>query len=256
MKTIILAGGFGTRLSEYTDLIPKPMVRIGDRPIIWHIMEMFSNYGYKDFYVALGYKSAVVKEYFLKYHDISSDVTIDLKTGIVQKLHSDNVDWRVTLVDTGIETMTGGRVKRLQDYVGEEAFILTYGDGLANININELVNYHKSHKKMITMTAVRPNARFGELELSGDKVMSFKEKPQLHEGWINGGFFVINPEFFKLLSGDSEMLEREPMEKAVSMGEVRAFVHNDFWQCMDTKRDHQYLEDLMKSGSPPWKNEI
>lgn len=250
MKVILLAGGLGTRLNNFTDIVPKPMVKIGGRPIIWHIMKTYASFGYKDFYIALGYKSQIVKEYFLNYKLLNSDITIDLLTGTISSLSVENIDWKVTLIDTGEKTMTGGRVKRMQSFVDGESFMLTYGDGIANIDIDDLLSFHRSHGKMVTMTAVKPVARFGELELHKDRVIKFKEKPQLNDGWINGGYFVFEPEFFDLIDGDSMLLEREPIERAVNMGEVMAYTHNGFWQCMDTKRDHELLESLWAQGAP------
>ena len=250
MKVIILAGGFGTRLSEYTDVIPKPMVTIGGRPILWHVMKTYAHFGYKDFYLALGYKSEVIKEYFLHYHSLNADFTVDLSSGVVQSHQTDETDWRVTLVDTGRNTMTGGRIKRLRKFIDNEPFMLTYGDGVADIDIDSLVKFHKSHGKMVTLSAVRPAARFGDLEFNGDYVSSFQEKPQLHEGWINGGFFVCNPELFEMIDDDAQMLEREPLERVVNEGELMAFRHHGFWQCMDTKRDRDLLENLYSKGAP------
>ena len=228
MKVILLAGGFGTRLSEYTDTIPKPMVQIGEKPILWHIMNFYAQYRHKDFFVALGYKGEIIKEYFSK---------------IPEK-------WNINLIDTGQETMTGGRVKRLQKFIGNETCMLTYGDGLSDINLNSLIDFHKSHRKLITVSAVRPPARFGAIKLSGDRVNSFKEKSHLEEGWINGGFFVIEPDFFNFIDGDDTYLEREPLERAVSKGELFAYKHNGFWQCMDTKRDKDNLEEIYLRGAP------
>lgn len=253
MKAILLAGGFGTRLAEYTDTIPKPMVPIGGKPILWHIMNIYSSFGHKDFYLALGYKSEYVKEYFLNYKVLNSDFTVDLASGLVSTHSSTNLDWRVTLVDTGLNSMTGGRVKRLQSFIGNETFLLTYGDGVSNVNINKLIQYHKNHGKMVTVTSVRPSARFGELDISDGLVKSFQEKPQTTQGWINGGYFVIEPQFFDLISGDSTVLEKEPLEEVAKMGELMAYQHDGFWQCMDTKRDRDYLEELWISGSAPWK---
>jgi len=250
MKVILLAGGFGTRLAEYTDVIPKPMVPIGGRPMLWHIMQRYARFGHKDFYVALGYKAEVIKEYFLNYRALNADFTIDLASGSIRPHQTDSVDWRVTLVNTGDATMTGGRVKRMKPYIGDEPFLLTYGDGVADIDLDALLSFHRSHGKMITVSAVRPAARFGELELDGARVSSFKEKPQLHEGWINGGFFVIEPNFFDLIEGDGTLLEREPLEQAVKAGELMAYCHEGFWHCMDTKRDHELLESLWKKGAP------
>lgn len=250
MKVIILAGGFGTRMSEYTETIPKPMVTIGGRPILWHIMSSYASFGHKDFYLALGYKADVIKEYFLHYHSLNSDFTVDLSSGAVEPHQNEDIDWRITLVNTGLETMTGGRVKRLRSYIGDEPFMLTYGDGVADIDIDMLLKFHKSHGKMVTLSAVRPAARFGDLEFDGDRVSSFQEKPQLHEGWINGGFFVIEPEFFELIDDDSQMLEREPFERAVAADELMAFKHQGFWHCMDTKRDRDLLESMWNKGAP------
>lgn len=252
MKVILLAGGFGTRLSEYTDAIPKPMVLVGNKPILWHVMQIYAKYGHKDFYVALGYKAAVVKEYFLNYHTLNTDFTVDLGSGQILPHQVDSVDWKVTLVNTGLDTMTGGRVKRMKDFIGDETFMVTYGDGVANINLDDLLDFHKSHGKMVTMTAVRPVARFGELVLDQNRVTVFQEKPQLNGGWINGGFFVIEPSFFDLIEGDSTMLEKGPLEKVTQAGELMAYEHDGFWQCMDTKRDHELLQKLWLDGTAPW----
>lgn len=252
MKVILLAGGFGTRLAEYTGIIPKPMVPVGGKPIIWHIMQIYAHFGHNDFYVALGYKAEVIKEYFLNYRELNSDFTVNLASGDVTPHQVDSEDWQVTLVNTGNESMTGGRVKRMQPYVGNETCLLTYGDGVSNIDIDALLAFHRSHGKLVTVTAVRPNARFGELEISGGSVTSFQEKPQLHEGWINGGFFVIEPAFFDLISGDSTLLEREPLEQAALAGELMAYCHDGFWHCMDTKRDHELLESLWIKNAP-WR---
>ena len=252
MKVILLAGGFGTRLVEFTDVIPKPMVPIGGKPMLWHIMKTYAHYGHKDFYVALGYKAEVIKEYFLNYRALNADFTVDLTTGDIVPHQLDSIDWRVTLVHTGDKTMTGGRVKRMREYIGNEPFLLTYGDGVADIDLKALLSFHKKHGKLITMTAVRPAARFGELEIDGDSVTSFKEKPQLHEGWINGGYFVVQPEFFDFIESDATLLEREPLEQATLVGELMAYRHEGFWHCMDTKRDHELLEQLWTQGKAPW----
>ena len=252
MKVILLAGGFGTRLSEYTSNIPKPMVTVGGKPILWHIMKIYSKYGYKNFNLALGYKAEVIKEYFLNYRSINSDFSVDLASGSFVAHETDMVDWKVTLVDTGLHSMTGGRIKRMQKYIGNETFLLTYGDGLADINIDELISFHKKHGKMVTVSAVHPSARFGQMNLKDEKVTSFKEKPQMQEGWINGGYFVIEPEFFELIEDDDTVLEQIPLEKAAEMGELMAFKHSGFWQCMDTKRDRDFLEELWLSGNAPW----
>ena len=252
MKVIILAGGFGTRLSEYTELIPKPMVQIGGNPILWHIMEIYSKFGHKDFYVALGYKSEKVKEYFINYTSLNSDFSVDLSNGKIKPFAVNTVDWKITLVNTGLNTMTGGRVKRMKQFIGDETCLLTYGDGVANIDIDNLIKFHKSHGKLITVSAVRPSARFGELEIEDSKVISFKEKPQLHQGWINGGYFVIEPEFFDYIKDDTTLLEREPLERAANEGQLMAYSHDGFWHCMDTKRDHELLEDIWEKGNAIW----
>jgi glucose-1-phosphate cytidylyltransferase len=252
MKVIILAGGFGTRFSEYTNILPKPMIPIGDKPILWHIMQTYAKFEHKDFYLALGYKAEVIKDYFLNYRSLNADFTIDLDSGNVLSHQLDQVDWKVTLVNTGNTTMTGGRIKRMKKFIGDEPFMLTYGDGVADINLDELLKFHRNHGKLVTMTAVRPAARFGELELENNFVKSFKEKPQMHEGWINGGFFIIEPGFFDFIDDDSTLLEREPLEKATKLGQLMAYQHKGFWHCMDTKRDHNLLESLWKNGAP-WK---
>lgn len=254
MKVIILAGGFGTRLAEFTETLPKPIVQIGNKPILWHIMKNYSFYGHKDFYLALGYKASIIKEYFLHYRTLNSDFTVDLSSGNVNSHQLDKVDWKVTMVDTGLNSMTGGRVKRMRSFIGQETFLLTYGDGLSNVDINALVEFHKSHGKMVTVTAVHPTARFGELQIQDGKVSSFMEKPQTANDWINGGYFVIEPDFFDLIKNDQTILEKEPLETAAKMGELMAFYHDDFWQCMDTKRDRDSLQAMWDSGSPPWLN--
>lgn len=253
MKVILLAGGLGTRLSEYTDTIPKPMVTVGGRPILWHIMRTYAHFGHKDFYLALGYKAELIKEYFLHYRSLNADFTVDLATGAVSPHQTDDADWRVTLVHTGLESMTGGRVKRLQSFIGNEPFMLTYGDGVANIDVDALLKFHRCHGKMVTVTAVHPGARFGELMIESDQVNRFQEKPQMGQGWINGGYFVIQPEFFDLIAGDATILEREPLEQAARLGELMAYRHEGFWQCMDTKRDRDSLEELWQSGKAAWK---
>ena len=230
MKVVILAGGFGTRLSEYTDTIPKPMVPIGGKPIIEHIMEIYAYYGHKEFYIALGYKGDVIKQYFKNFKK----------------------DWKINLIDTGSDTFTGGRLKRLQKYLLNEPFMLTYGDGLSNINITELIKFHQTHKKMVTISAVRPPARFGSLSLKGDNVVKFKEKTQLGESWINGGFFVINPKFLEFIEGDNTVLESKPLEKVTDLKEIRAFKHEGFWQCMDHKLDKDLLDGMVKDNKAPW----
>jgi glucose-1-phosphate cytidylyltransferase len=252
MKVIILAGGFGTRISEYTETIPKPMVPVGGKPILWHIIQRYASYGHKDFYIALGYKAEIIKEYFLKFSSINSDFSIDFSSGKMKIHNSNELDWKVTLVDTGQDSMTGGRVKRMQPFIGNEPFMLTYGDGVADIDMNALVDFHQDHGKMVTVTAVHPVARFGELEMDGKNVKSFQEKPQVTRGWINGGFFICQPEFFSLINNDSTILEREPLENIANAGELMAYKHNGFWQCMDTKRDKDLLEDLWVKNKAPW----
>ena len=252
MKVVILAGGFGTRLSEYTDLIPKPMVTVGGRPILWHIMRTYANFGHTDFNIALGYKAELIKEYFLHYRSLNADFTVDLANGEVCSHQTDEIDWKVTLVHTGLESMTGGRVKRMQSYIGNEPFLLTYGDGVADIDINALIEFHQKHGKMVTVSAVHPGARFGELDIQGDQVYTFKEKPQTTQGWINGGYFVIEPEFFDLIEEDSTVLEKQPLEQVAKMGELMAYRHSGFWQCMDTKRDKDLLEGMWQSGKALW----
>ena len=223
MKVVILAGGFGTRISEYTKRIPKPMILINKKPIIVHIMEHFTKYGFNDFIIALGYKGSEIKKYFKKKNL-----------------------WNVKLVDTGLKTMTGGRLKRLEKILGKEKFFMTYGDGISNVNLNKLLKFHKKNNKLVTLTAVRPPARFGAIKLRGNKVKLFKEKQKIHEGWINGGFFVMEPAFLKLIKNDNTFLEREPLEQAGKKGQLYAFKHEGFWQCMDTKRDKDILEKNFK----------
>ena len=250
MKVIILAGGFGTRFSEYTDVTPKPMIQVGGKPLLWHIMKTYAHFGHNDFYIALGYKPEVVKDYFLNYSSLSSDFTVNLGTGAVEAHNFGGEDWNVTLVDTGANSMTGGRVKRMESFIGDETFLLTYGDGVADVNINDLINFHNAHGKMVSMTAVRPAARFGELELNESTVVAFEEKPQLQQGWINGGYFVADSTFFNLIAGDETMLEREPLEQAANQNQLMAYKHDGFWHCMDSKRDHELLESLWLQGAP------
>lgn len=252
MKVIILAGGFGTRLAEFTEVIPKPMVPVGGKPILWHIMQWYAKFGHKDFYLALGYKAELIKDYFLNYRALNANFSVDLASGKVISHELDEADWNVTLVDTGLESMTGGRVKRMQKFIGNETCMLTYGDGVSNININNVLDFHRSHSKFVTVSAVRPAARFGELELNGNQVINFQEKPQLHGGWINGGYFIVEPEFFELIGDDNVMLEREPLERTVAQEQLMAYRHDGFWQCMDTKRDHDLLETLWAKGNAPW----
>lgn len=256
MKVVILAGGLGTRISEESHLKPKPMVEIGGRPILWHIMKMYSSYGFNDFVICLGYKGYCIKEYFAHYFLHESDITFDFKNQNERLIHHNFAEpWTVTLVNTGVETMTGGRVKRIREYVGDEPFMLTYGDGVADVNIGELVAYHKTHGKLATVTSIQPSGRFGALEFAaGNIVCGFKEKPKGDGGWINAGFFVLEPQIFDYLTGDETILENEPLANIVKDGELVAFKHSGFWQPMDTLRDKNHLEDLWKSAKAPWKN--
>jgi len=253
LKVIILAGGYGSRLSEYTDRIPKPMVEIGGKPILHHLMEIFSDYGHKDFYLALGYKSEVIVNFFKNIPNSKVINNEDLSV-IDNRILIEVNEWKVNLINTGIDSMTGGRLKRVIPLMGEESFLLTYGDGLSNINLNKLLSFHKSHKKLATISAVRPAARFGELDIQGSVVASFKEKPQVRTGWINGGFFVMEPKFLKYLSDDTTILEEDPLEDVSKDGELMAYKHEGFWQCMDTKRDKDLLEEFSKQKVPPWNN--
>ena len=252
MKVVLLAGGFGTRLSEFTDAIPKPMVTVGGLPILLHIMNWYASFGFSDYVCCLGYKAHVIKEFFRNYHSFTSDFTIDLKTGGVSQIGGEVVDWRVTLVNTGQDTMTGGRIKRIKEHIGNERFLLTYGDGLANVDIHALIDHHEK-SKMVTVTAVRPIARFGELSIEDDTVVDFKEKPHSMGGWINGGYMVVEPQFFDFIAGDETILEREPLEAAAKAGQLNAYRHEGYWQCMDTKRDRDLLESIWLSGDVPWK---
>ena len=253
MKVVILAGGLGTRLSEYTDMIPKPMVTIGNHPLLWHLMQSFASHGYNEFVIAAGYKSQIIKQYFLNYRSLNSDLTIDLSTGEVLEQSDSHSDWKVTVVDTGENTMTGGRLKRLSKYIDNERFILTYGDGLSNVNINRLVQFHIDSQRLATVTAVHPVARFGELTLNEEAVTSFAEKPQTSSGWINGGFFVMEPECLNYIENDQTVLEKYPLSKLAEEGNLGAFRHDGFWQCMDTRRDRDSLEESWISGNAPWK---
>lgn len=252
LRVVILAGGFGTRLAEYTDVIPKPMVTIGGMPILLHIMKIYSKSDINDFIIALGYKAEVVKEYFLNFHGKHSDFKVNLSDGSIDYSNSSSPDWSVELIDTGADTMTGGRLKRLAKQIGNETFCVTYGDGLASLNVSEVVKFHKETDALVTMTAVRPPARFGEITFDGTLVTKFAEKAQLGVGWINGGFFVMEPEFLNYISDDQTMFEREPLEEIAHQGKLRAFFHDKFWQCMDTKRERDYLEALWISDKCPW----
>ena len=253
MKVVILAGGLGTRISEYTDVIPKPMISIGNEPIINHIMSIYSKYGFNDFIIALGYKSEVIKEYFLNFKNLNSDLEINLKDGTKNFLMTTEINWNIKLVNTGKLSMTGGRILRLKRYIGNETFMLTYGDGVSDINIKNLIEFHKNKSKVATVTAVRPVARFGELQIKDKNVISFSEKPQTQKGWINGGFFVFEPEIFDYLENDNTVLEKEPLINLSSENKLAAYQHNGFWHCMDTKRDKLILDSLCKDTTPPWK---
>ena len=249
MKVVILSGGFGTRISEYTTVIPKPMIPINGKPIIEHIMEIYSKYGFKDFYLALGYKANVIKEYFYNYEILNSNFKVDFKNRSVTPYKKQEKDWTVNLIDTGENTMTGGRLKRLKDYIKDDTFLLTYGDAVTNLDINEVIKFHYSHGKMITVTGVRPPARFGELTINeNNEVLEFKEKPNINEGWINGGFFVIEPRFLDYINGDNCILEKEPLERAAKSKELVAYLHDGFWHCIDTKRDKDNLEEIIKKN--------
>ena len=254
MKVVILAGGFGTRLSEYTETVPKPMVSIGGIPIIQHIMSIYSKFGFNDFYIALGYKSHILKNYFLNFHDKNSDFTIDLKNNSIKYHKKNTKNWKVSLIETGDDSMTGGRLLRMKDYMGDETFMMTYGDGLSDINLKTLLNFHKKNGKSATVTAVRPIARFGNLVLNKDNVESFSEKPQVSESWINGGFFVFEKEIFNYIDNDKTVLEKQPLENLASQGNLNSYKHEGFWHCMDSKRDKDYLEEIYLSKKIPWIN--
>ena len=253
MKVLILAGGLGTRLTEETTLKPKPMVDIGHWPILWHIMNIYAHAGHKEFIVALGYKGEIIKEYFLNYYHLRNNFTVSLEDGRLDAHGLQREDWKIHLVDTGDETGTGGRIRRLKDWIGKETFLMTYGDGLSNINIPKLIECHKNHGKLATITAVRPPARFGSMEFDGDLVTKFIEKPQIGEGWINGGFFVLEPKVLDYINSDETMFEREPLERLAKEKQLAAYRHDDFWQCMDTLRDVRLLDTLWKTKEAPWK---
>jgi glucose-1-phosphate cytidylyltransferase len=255
MKVVILAGGYGTRLSEETGVKPKPMVDIGDKPMLWHIMKIYSAAGVNDFIICLGYKGHVIKEYFATYALHMSDVTFDLRRNNMQVHHNGTEPWKVTLVDTGEKTMTGGRIKRVRRYIGDETFCLTYGDGVTDLDIRKLVSFHLEQNALVTLTAVQPPGRFGAFKLDGDqaKIFSFREKPKGDGAWINGGFFVMEPQAIDYIEGDSTVWEREPMEKLAKDGKLAAYRHFGYWQNMDSLRDKNVLEELWQGGNPPWK---
>jgi len=253
MKVGILAGGAGTRLAEETQIRPKPMVEIGGRPILWHIMRHYAHYGFKDFVIALGYKGEYIKRYMVDYAALNSNLTVNLGTGQVQMNGGYNPDWTVDLVDTGISTMTGGRIKRLAPYMGDGTFMLTWGDGVSDLNLKELLDFHRSHGKLATLTAVRPPARYGHMIFDGQQIVQFTEKPQAGEGWINGAFFVLEPGVFDYIEGNDTQWEHEPLENLARDGQLMAYRHESFWQCMDTLREKHILETLWQSENPPWK---
>ena len=253
MKVVILCGGLGTRLGEETQIRPKPMVEIGGIPIIWHIMKMFEKHGFNDFMLPLGYKGDSIRNFFLNYYNSQCDLFLNLSSGSIERKVQEVVDWNVSLVDTGANTMTGGRRLRLKHYLKDAGtFMLTYGDGVSDIDITKLLAFHRAHGRLATVTAVKPPVRFGELVISNNRVECFEEKPQAREGWINGGFFVFEPEVLELLRDDSTMLEKEPLEELSKKGELMAFCHNGFWQCMDTPRDKDYLQNLWSERTAPW----
>ncbi len=254
MKVVILAGGFGTRISEESHLRPKPMIEIGGMPILWHIMKYYSSFGYNEFIICAGYKQSVIKEWFADYYINHSDVTFDFTTKekiIVHRTTSE--PWRVTVVDTGLNTMTGGRLKRIRRFLGNEPFMMTYGDGVSDIDLDKLVAFHQSHGKLATMTAVHPDSRFGVLDIQNNQVKSFREKSEADVGWINGGFMILSPEVLDYIDGDDTIFERTPLERLTDAGELMAFRHSGFWQCMDTARDKQRLEARWESGNAPWR---
>lgn len=254
MKVVILAGGLGTRISEETVFKPKPMVLIGDKPILWHIMKIYSSYGFNDFVICCGYKGHVIKEYFANYLLHESDVTINTSTNDLTFHNSNSENWNVSLINTGELTMTGGRIKRIQEYVGNESFFLTYGDGVGDVNIQELLNFHKSHGKKATLTATKPFGRFGVIDITDNgQITSFKEKDKEDVSWINGGFFVLEPSVFDYIEGDSTVFEKEPLEKLTQEGELNAFKHDGFWRAMDSLNDKNVLEEYWNTGTAAWK---
>lgn len=253
MKVAILAGGVGSRLAEETETKPKPMVEIGGKPMLWHIMMHYAYHGLTQFVIALGYKGEHIKRYMVDYCSLNGDLTVNLKEGTVSMNNGARDDWTVELVDTGQATLTGGRIKRLAPYLNGETFMLTWGDGVSNVDLRKLLEFHRSHGRLLTVTAVRPPARFGKLDIAGDQVVEFSEKPQLSEGWINGAFFVAEPGVLAYIDGDDTQWEREPMERLAADGQVMAYRHDSFWQCMDTLRDRKLLDKLWEEGHAPWK---
>lgn len=253
IPVVILCGGYGTRLAEYTEVRPKPLAEIGGKPILWHIMKHYAHLGFTEFFLALGYKGEQIKRYFLDFYTLSQDFTVSMENGDVRVLNNKNTErWKVNLVDTGLQTLTGGRLKKLEPYLSKGTFMMTYGDGVADVDLQALLQFHRSQGGLVTLTAIRPPARFGALEFDGNKIRHFKEKSVLHEGWINGGFFVIEPAALEYIREDV-MWEHAPMEKLAEDGELYAYQHEGFWQCMDTLRDLRYLESLWEGANPPWK---
>lgn len=255
MKVVLLAGGFGTRISEESHLKPKPMIEIGGQPILWHIMKSYSYYGFNEFVICAGYKQHVIKEYFAEYYLHRSDITFDFSKDNKVTIHNNVAEpWKVTIVDTGLNTMTGGRIKRIKEYVGDEPFLLTYGDGVCDVNIKELVKFHTDNRKLVTMTAIQPGGRFGTLEIDKSNCIErFAEKRKEDGGWINGGFMVVEPQIFDYIEGDNTTFEREPLERISNEKQLQAYKYDGFWQCMDTLRDKLYLEELLEKGKAPWK---
>jgi glucose-1-phosphate cytidylyltransferase len=253
MKVAILAGGKGSRLSEETQIKPKPMVEIGGYPILWHIMKHYAHYGFDHFLVALGYKGEVIKKYMVDYSALNGNLSVNLRTGEIRRHGGFKPDWTVDLIDTGVPTMTGGRIKRLAPYIGNETFMLTWGDGVSDVDLHDLLRFHRSHGRLATMTIVRPPARYGHIEMQADRIVEFTEKPQTAEGWINGAFFVLEPEVFDYIEGDETQWEGEPLERLVAEGQLMAYRHTSFWQCMDTLREKHILETYWQSGKAPWK---
>ena len=252
MKVIILAGGLGTRISQFTDTIPKPMIRIGEKPIIWHIMNHYYKFNFKEFVLALGYKGEKIRDYFLNYNYYNQDIELSLNKGSVNFKNNNKLDWNVHLSDTGPQTLTGGRIKRLLNYVKNDTFMVTYGDGICSVEIDKLLKFHKSHGKLATVTAVRPTARFGELSINNNLVTNFEEKPQVQDGWINGGYFVFEPEVLKYIDSDNTILEKEPLENLAREGQLASYQHDDFWMCLDTKRDYDLMQDYYFNNKGYW----
>ena len=254
MKVVILAGGFGTRISEESHLIPKPMIQIGDKPILWHIMKIYSHYGFNEFIICLGYKAYAIKEFFSDYYLHTSDVTFDLSNNKMIVHNSYSEPWKVTLVDTGLNTMTGGRIKRVKEYIGDELFMLTYGDGVCDVNLKKLLDFHKKSDNLATITAIHLDGRFGVLDVDDkNTIFGFNEKSKEHGGWINGGFMVLEPEVLNYIKDDETVFEKDPLEKLASEGNLKAYKHDGFWQCMDTQRDKNLLENLWDYNKAPWK---